>query len=306
MSPSSTATPAPHPAGDHRRHQPAGLDRGHQLDALPSNGPYPRQAGQLGQVPHCRWTIRLGARPLPGIGEGLPAAGRRRSAPGGGTEYFTVFDTSLARSSASPYRCYGPGWRRAYHDQPTGQRRLERADRGAGRRLELDHDQSCTDTSRLFYLPRRPPWTPARNCDAEGVPCDIFALPSEGRERSGRRKDAAAAQRSRARIPRPGYRRDLRSAGLGPEHGHRFEIAKALRARRPGVFVGKVADGAKHHIRCVNEDQHRGRRRRGDLGRGCQREREPGLRLSLPACPLRRRDRLFFLRKMLEQRWLSR
>ena len=43
--------------------------------------------------------------------------------------------------------------------------------------LGLQHDQACTDTSRLFYLPRRPAdGPPAETCVIDGAPCDIFAL----------------------------------------------------------------------------------------------------------------------------------
>ena len=45
--------------------------------------------------------------------------------------------------------------------------------------LGLAHDQSCTDTSRLFYLPRRPSGgPPPETAIIDGEPCDIFALPA--------------------------------------------------------------------------------------------------------------------------------
>jgi hypothetical protein len=45
--------------------------------------------------------------------------------------------------------------------------------------LGLSHDQACTDTSRLFYLPRRPiNGPPAETATLKGMPCDIFALPA--------------------------------------------------------------------------------------------------------------------------------
>ena len=45
--------------------------------------------------------------------------------------------------------------------------------------LGLAHDQACTDTSRLFYLPRRPSGgPPPETTIIDGEPCDIFALPA--------------------------------------------------------------------------------------------------------------------------------
>jgi hypothetical protein len=45
--------------------------------------------------------------------------------------------------------------------------------------LQLDHDQACTDTSRLFYLPRRPIDAPsAETAVLEGETCDLFGLPA--------------------------------------------------------------------------------------------------------------------------------
>ena len=44
--------------------------------------------------------------------------------------------------------------------------------------LDLRHDESCSDTSRLFYMPRRPAdGPPAETKIIEGAACDIFALP---------------------------------------------------------------------------------------------------------------------------------
>ena len=43
--------------------------------------------------------------------------------------------------------------------------------------LGLQHDQACRDTSRLFYLPRRPGHGPLpETCIIDGSLCDIFAL----------------------------------------------------------------------------------------------------------------------------------
>jgi len=60
--------------------------------------------------------------------------------------------------------------------------------------LGLQHDQACTDTSRLFYLPRRPRnGPPAETTTIEGEACDIFALRAPDLPLS-----AAAAARAKA------------------------------------------------------------------------------------------------------------
>ncbi len=162
-----------------------------------------------------------------------------------------------------------PWMARGYGDQRQADAAWKERIEALAATLSLSHDQACTDTSRLFYLPRRPADGPAAEIRVlEGVLCDIFALPS-----------APCPKPTQAKPSRPGKdRRRLResvdtdphmAAFVDPETGEvadlvvwaattasQFEIVKALRARRPDLFVGKVTDGTKHHIRCTNEDRH--------------------------------------------------
>jgi hypothetical protein len=175
--------------------------------------------------------------------------------------------------------------------------------------LGLDHDQACTDTSRLFYLPRRPadgPWP--ETAVLEGQSCDILALPQpvpdrldagQGPTRRRQRNDTGSYV-----DPAGGEVFDLRT--WARDYGSRFLIAKALRARRPIVLHARVADGVRHHLRCPNETAHTqlgednatfvmdaGSSQSGGFVIHCRHAHCDG------------QDRLFLLRRMLEQGWLS-
>jgi P4 family phage/plasmid primase-like protien len=180
--------------------------------------------------------------------------------------------------------------------------------------LRLSHDQACTDTSRLFYLPRRsadgpPPETAMLN----GEPCDLFSLPfAEGMQRPtggqhrgavGRRRRGTKDTKPEFTDPETGEFIDLKS--WARRYASRFEIATALQARRPDVFVPRQGEGAKRHIRCVNEDDHTrvgvdaatfvvnaSQGSHGSFVYHCRHAQCDG------------QDRLRFLRQMLEQDWL--
>ena len=94
------------------------------------------------------------------------------------TQNTSLLSTVSARSSASRSHCCDRG-RRPSSDQEQANAAL--ADRVAAlaAALRLEHDQACIDTSRLFYLPRRPENGPTPEIAiVEGAPCDIFGLPS--------------------------------------------------------------------------------------------------------------------------------
>jgi P4 family phage/plasmid primase-like protien len=180
--------------------------------------------------------------------------------------------------------------------------------------LHLSHDQACTDTSRLFFLPRRPSdGLPPETAVLQGEPCDLFGLPaaetpdqSKGKRRTG----ASAGGKRGPKEARPEYIDpdtgeviDLRA--WARRYGPRFEIATALQARRPEVFVPRQGEGAKRHIRCVNEDAHTqagadaatfivnaSKGSHGSFVYHCRHAHCDG------------QDRLRFLIQMLEQGWL--
>jgi hypothetical protein len=118
--------------------------------------------------------------------------------------------------------------------------------------LGLRHDQSCVDTSRLFYLPRiKSADALFEYTDIDGDACDLFALqPIEMASLPTRQRTKIPAKEA---ITKDGEVIDLKKwAG---EFAPRFEIAKALDARSPNIFAKRV-NGVKRHIMCPNADCH--------------------------------------------------
>jgi putative DNA primase/helicase len=168
--------------------------------------------------------------------------------------------------------------------------------------LGLQHDQACIDTSRLFYLPRRPETgAPAETAVVEGSPCDIFALGPQGSSRGRhRRRDEIPPYTD----PETGEVIDL--VAWACQYGRNFEITDALRARRPDVLLGKVSSTAKQLIRCVNEHEHT--HAGADVATFVLNASESSNRGFVYHCRHAHcdgRDRLFFLRQMLERGWLT-
>jgi len=180
--------------------------------------------------------------------------------------------------------------------------------------LGLSHDQACTDTSRLFYRPRRPAdGAPAETALLEGEPCDIFALPkaekvrpaSPGAKRRGARRQHSARDESVVFTDdQTGEVLDL--TAWARSHARRFEIAKALLARRPEVFGPRPGEGAKRHIRCVNEGKHT--QAGADAATfivDASQSTSSGFVYHCRHAHCDGRDRLLFLRKLLEEQWLT-
>lgn len=177
--------------------------------------------------------------------------------------------------------------------------------------LSLEHDQACTDTSRLFYLPRSPQGGVApETISVDGAPCDLFGLAAHVAPQT--------ARKSRLSAPREAQPREMllfTDAATGEvidlidwarAHGSRFKIAAALAARRPDVLTSRVVDRTKVHLECVNADAHTtthadaatfimdaGTSSNGGFVYHCRHAHCDG------------RDRLQFLRQMLERGWLA-
>lgn len=177
--------------------------------------------------------------------------------------------------------------------------------------LGLNHDQSCTDTSRLFYLPRRPAdGPPPETAILDGAACDIFDLPitrPQSRRRESRRGNAAKPRSAAEFVYRDhtGAEHDLRD--WAREHAHRFEIVAALKARKPEIFVDLVSDTHKHHIRCANEEAHTqaGKDHATFCLNASASPNKGGFIIHCRHAHCTDRDRLLFLRQMLEQGWLT-
>ena len=173
--------------------------------------------------------------------------------------------------------------------------------------LGFHHDQSCTDTSRLFYLPRHALGAPVETQVLNGEDCDIWSLPEAPITTEADPPPTLAIGTPKpiiAAAPQTGASVDLtRWAG---EYGERFLIATALAARAPGVLTGHVAEGVKRHARCPADDLHTdprpdaatfvidaGQSDNGGFVFHCRHAHCDG------------RDRLYFLQRMIERGWLS-
>ncbi len=199
-------------------------------------------------------------------------------------------------------------WRAAdYPDQATANAAWKERIEALASALDLPHDQACTDTSRLFYLPRRP----IRGAIPEtavvaGSFCDVFSLPSAAapglfEQPKGRPQHADALEYA---DPITGEFVDLTSWAKG--FGRTFLIAKALRERKPGVITGLIVDNCKVHIDCPNGATHTSAGRDNasfvvNAGNGGT----EGFVVHCRHAHCTGKDRLFFVRRMLEERWLG-
>ena len=145
--------------------------------------------------------------------------------------------------------------------------------------LGLSHDQSCVDTSRLFYLPRRPAETVFEVEVLPGALCPLFDLPdapagaaeapllmaaaSAPAGQAGAATSPAAAQAAQwpqevrrehtTAVSDDGQYVDL--TAWAAEYARRFQIVEALRAKAPGIFTARRSRG-KAHITCPNRGDH--------------------------------------------------
>ena len=175
--------------------------------------------------------------------------------------------------------------------------------------LNLNHDQSCTDTSRLFYLPRRPAdGPPPETAVIDGTPCDIFALPAAPQPGDGgtssRRTGNEGCKPEQIFVDKVGVGFDLLK--WSSKYCPRFEIALALKVRRPDILVAKGSDINKQHIRCPNENAHSqpGEDSATFCVNASARTGRKGFVIHYRHAHCTDRDRALFVRQMLEQGWL--
>lgn len=129
--------------------------------------------------------------------------------------------------------------------------------------LGLHHDQSCVDTSRLFYLPRRRSEDqPFEHVVLDGEPCDLWDLPDAAPEAPALGLFDTPKARAPHQATDPTHKTATTPDGevvdltvWAAQFGGRFEVVEALRAKAPGVF-SKRRSGVKHHIICPNSGSH--------------------------------------------------
>jgi len=180
--------------------------------------------------------------------------------------------------------------------------------------LNLSHDQACTDTSRLFYLPRRPPNGAVPETGVvEGDYCDLFGLPAvvgaaglfaEPVKTDKPSLNGAGGAHQEYVDPITGEVIDL--TAWAKTFGRTFLISKALKARRPESLTGLIVDNTKVHIRCPNEDAHTHSGQDAatfvvNAGGGAT----VGFVIHCRHAHCTGKDRLFFVGKMLSEGWIS-
>ncbi len=129
--------------------------------------------------------------------------------------------------------------------------------------LNLSHDQSCVDTSRLFYLPRRRDEAQEfAYAVLDGEDCPLWSLPDAvATSPLFAMGETGAASRPGLQVVDNAHRYvsdDFGTINLTQwiaEYGQRFEVVKALKARSPAVFAPRI-NALKHHIWCPNAGSH--------------------------------------------------
>jgi len=132
--------------------------------------------------------------------------------------------------------------------------------------LGLHHDQSCVDTSRLFYLPRRREGQIFVHEVIQGRNCPLWSLPGAVTATAAAPSPLVAASAAAPSDVPPGpvshrllfQGDDGQSIDLtqwAARFAARFEIVTALRARAPQL-IGSRRSGVKQHIRCPSAADH--------------------------------------------------
>ena len=143
------------------------------------------------------------------------------------TDEFVVFEHTPCPKFRIAVPLLRPWRAEDYGDQRAANAAWKEAVEGLAAALRLDHDQSCTDTSRVFYLPRRPPDGPAPEWAVlDGAPCDIFALPRAGR-------DVPSGDAARRAWREPGTRQAEGGDFVDPGTGEVFDLVAWARRSGP-------------------------------------------------------------------------
>jgi hypothetical protein len=144
--------------------------------------------------------------------------------------------------------------------------------RALAKHVGVHADESCTDASRLFFLPRvkdKAALEAAEREFVDGAPLDILALAPIAKEtgapRGTRTKTERPKQGAPDREPKQAPETDsdpdrFRIGDLDlvrwySKRGHGFEITSALKARGRAPFRNRI-QGVKRHITCPFDDFH--------------------------------------------------
>ena len=124
--------------------------------------------------------------------------------------------------------------------------------------LRLHHDQSCVDTSRLFYLPRRRQGAEYDFLVVQGDDCPLWTIPEAAPDPAPLFTAAPAgpqAVKADHKVFRGNDGQWVDLTSWAAAYASRFEAVNALRARAPHLF-GTRRSGVKWHIECPNAGGH--------------------------------------------------
>lgn len=194
-----------------------------------------------------------------------------------------------------------------YHSQEEANADWEKKIKSLAARLGLHHDQSCIDTSRLYYLPRHAKGAEYITEVIDGVPCNLdetAPYTETPHETAVARPSTKSTEQHVYECPETGNKVNLTQ--WAAQHAGSFNIVEALKKRKPEKFTGRVVDGCKHHVRCINESAHT---KQGEDGATFiidpEKSETGSFVYHCMHAHCRDLDRLFFIRKMLEERWLT-
>jgi hypothetical protein len=185
--------------------------------------------------------------------------------------------------------------------------------------LGLHLDQACVDTSRLYYLPRRRADGPFVHTVIQGEECPLWTLPDVVKIAPAPLLDAMQAQRG-PQLVQPDHviftspdGSQINLTAWAARYAGRFEIVKALRTRSPHVLATRI-NGVKQHITCPHAGDHftGGADRTGTFIVNASQIKQAelgalqsGFAIHCSHNGCSRRDRLSFIQKMLDDKWLS-
>lgn len=160
-------------------------------------------------------------------------------------------------------------------------------------------DQSCTDTARLFYLPRHDKGTLYEAVVHDGKAIDVFAIPKIqlARQTSGNAfLDAASAM---------GATDDNRTMkSWAARFGDRFLIADALETYSPHYLRPEKDKEGVRHIECPFENEHTNFGGSGTFVTNAGDSAHGGFVIRCMHDSCAERDRLAFICEMVKQEWL--
>lgn len=179
----------------------------------------------------------------------------------------------------------------------------------AAKSLGLHHDQSCVDSSRLYYLPRHP-----KNHEFITSIINGNAIDSSTFFDFYQLEDYEAVQQNPDnKTPRQeliylntenGIKFDL--VKWAAKHADSFDVVSLLKTKKPDVLTGYVVDGYKHHISCVNHGMHT--KQEPDNATFIVSPQHSTSNSFVYHCMHAHccnEDRLYFIKRMLEEGWLT-